>query len=227
MGVFAGARPPERGTLPPVEDGDGNGEVRGPNSRTRVLLVDGRDIAQLGFREMLLGESWVERLVGAHSPAQALAVARSLEPHVAVIGAGLPSQRAVDLCAALREGPASPRVLLVTAEPISKRRARAAGADGTVPATWHGREIAGAVRTVALGMSLFAAESEPPNALLTGRELEVLELIGTGATNREIAEHLTLSPNTVKDHTTALYRKMKARNRADAVVRARELGLLG
>jgi two-component system response regulator DesR len=200
--------------------------TRAPNARTRVLLVDGRDIAQLGFRELLLGESWVERLLGAHSPAQALAVARGLEPHVAIIGASLPSQRALDLCAALREGPGTPRVLLVTAEAISARRARAAGADGTVPAGWHGHEIAGAARTVALGMSLFAADSEAATTLLTGRELEVLELIGTGATNREIAQELTLSPNTIKDHTSALYRKMKARNRADAVVRARALGLL-
>jgi two-component system response regulator DesR len=200
---------------------------RGPNIRSRVLLVDARDVAQLGFRELLQGEPWVERLLGARNPAQALAVARGFDPHVVVLGAGLRSQRTLDLCSALRAGGRAPRVLLVTGEPLSKRRARAAGADGAVPANWHGREIVGAVRTVALGMSLFAAEADRSNALLTGRELEVLELIGAGATNREIAAHLTLSTNTIKDHTSALYRKMKARNRADAVVRARELGLLG
>lgn len=200
---------------------------RGPNTRSRVLLVDCRDVAHLGFRELLQGEPWVEGLLGARSAAQALAVARGFYPHVAVLGAGLRTSRALELCAALRDAASAPRVLLVTGEPLSKRRARAAGADGTVPADWHGREIVGAVRTVALGMSLFAAEADQSNTLLTGRELEVLELIGAGATNREIAAHLTLSTNTIKDHTSALYRKMKARNRADAVVRARELGLLG
>ncbi|HEX8744853.1 MAG TPA: response regulator transcription factor [Thermoleophilaceae bacterium] len=200
--------------------------TRGPHIRTRVLLVDGRDVVQLGFRQLLDGEPWVERLLGASSPAQALAIVRSLRPQVAVLGAGLPVHRAAELCAALRAESAALRVLIVATEPISRQRARNAGADGTVPATWRGREIAGAIRTVALGMSLFAAESDTPRGLLTRRELEVLELIGAGATNREIAQSLTLSTNTIKDHTTALYRKMQARNRADAVVRARDLGLL-
>jgi DNA-binding NarL/FixJ family response regulator len=194
---------------------------------TRILLVDGHDIVHFGFRQLLDGEAWVERLLGAHSPAQALAIAGSFEPEVAVLGASLATRRAVELCAAMRERSPRTRVLIVTAEPISRRRAHAAGAAGVVPSTWHGREITGAVRTVALGMSVFAAEAELPGRLLTTRELEVLELIGDGATNREIASHLTLSPNTIKDHTSALYRKMRARNRAEAIVRGQQLGLLG
>jgi two-component system response regulator DesR len=51
-------------------------------------------------------------------------------------------------------------------------------------------------------------------------------MIAAGSTNREIAESLYLSPHTVKDHTSALYRKMKARNRAEAILRAQRLGLL-
>jgi two-component system response regulator DesR len=65
----------------------------------------------------------------------------------------------------------------------------------------------------------------PPN-LLTEREREVLGMIAGGATNREIAERLYLSPHTVKDHTSTLYKKMNARNRAEAIVRAQRLGLL-
>ena len=183
-------------------------------------------MVQLGFRQLLGDEPWVGRLLGAGDPSQALAIAREARPDVAVLGASLPLQRATELCSTLAEESTAPRVLLVVQEPISTRRARAVGAAGTVPATWYGREIAGAVRTVGLGMSLFAAEGEPAGTLLTGRELQVLELIGSGATNREIAESLTLSTNTIKDHTSALYRKMQARNRAEAVVRARKMGLL-
>ena len=54
----------------------------------------------------------------------------------------------------------------------------------------------------------------------------MLELVATGATNREIAGQLHLSPHTVKEHTSALYRKLEARNRADAVQRAQRLGIL-
>ncbi len=52
-------------------------------------------------------------------------------------------------------------------------------------------------------------------------------LIAAGSTNREIAENLYLSPHTVKEHTSALYRKLHARNRAEAVQRAQRIGLLG
>jgi len=60
---------------------------------------------------------------------------------------------------------------------------------------------------------------------LTERESEILALIAGGATNREIAATLFLSPHTVKEHTSTLYRKLGARNRADAVQRAQRLGL--
>ncbi len=81
---------------------------------------------------------------------------------------------------------------------------------------------------VALGEPLL--EEEAPTALpitLSGREREVLERIAGGATNREIAASLHLSPHTVKEHTSALYRKLEVRNRAEAVQRAQRIGLLG
>jgi DNA-binding NarL/FixJ family response regulator len=60
---------------------------------------------------------------------------------------------------------------------------------------------------------------------LTEREREVLSLMASGATNKEIAQRLYLSPHTVKEHTSSLYRKLKVRNRAEAVRRAERLGL--
>jgi two-component system response regulator DesR len=87
---------------------------------------------------------------------------------------------------------------------------------------------------VGLGMSMFEPEDEATTngagargPGLTPREQEVLELVATGATNREIAAELHLSPHTVKEHASALYKKLEARNRADAVLRAQRLGILG
>jgi two-component system response regulator DesR len=82
-----------------------------------------------------------------------------------------------------------------------------------------------AVRMVGKGMTVFAPRSEQPAAPLSEREREVLTLMASGATNKEIAERLFLSPHTVKEHTSALYRKLKVRNRAEAVRRAERLGL--
>ena len=64
-----------------------------------------------------------------------------------------------------------------------------------------------------------------PPTQLSSREREVLALIATGATNAEIAGQLFLSPHTVKEHTSALYRKLGVRNRAQAVQRAERIGL--
>ncbi len=75
------------------------------------------------------------------------------------------------------------------------------------------------------GMEVFRDTDSPSTPTLTGRESEILGLISGGATNREIAEALFLSPHTVKEHTSTLYRKLGARNRADAVQRAQRLGL--
>ncbi len=110
---------------------------------------------------------------------------------------------------------------------ITAQSARAAGAYGSVPKDWSAQDLAGAARMVALGMTVFAPDREQPGTLLSERERQVLHLIANGSTNREIAERLFLSPHTVKDHTSTLYRKVKAKNRADAIQRAQRLGLLG
>ena len=76
-------------------------------------------------------------------------------------------------------------------------------------------------------MTVFGpSESGGGGPRLTDCEREVLDLIGSGATNREIAERLFLSPHTVKEHTSSLYRKLSVRNRAEAVQKAQRLGLI-
>jgi two-component system response regulator DesR len=79
---------------------------------------------------------------------------------------------------------------------------------------------------VGYGMTVFEPTAEQPSPMLSEREREVLDLIAAGSTNREIAEQLFLSPHTVKEHTSAVYRKLQARNRAEAVQRAQRIGLL-
>ena len=196
--------------------------------RLRVLLVDGQDLIHWGFKMLLSAETWVERFVSAHNSAQALELARRYQPHVAVVDLQLSgTDSGAELCNQFRAVSPDTRVLLMSAvDRVSAHSARAVGAAGFVPKGWGARDIAGAARMVGLGMTVFAPESEQPPSLLTDREREVLEMIAVGATNREIADRLFLSPHTVKDHTSALYRKMKARNRAEAILRAQRLGLL-
>lgn len=61
---------------------------------------------------------------------------------------------------------------------------------------------------------------------ISNRELEVLELLAEGRTNKEIAKALTVSPNTVKTHVARLYDKLEAKRRTEAILKARELGVI-
>src|SRR4051812_7081569 len=103
---------------------------------------------------------------------------------------------------------------------------RAAGASGFVTKDWDADDIVKAIRMVGMGMTVFDRERERPASPLSDRERGVLQLIATGATNREIAEQLYLSPHTVKEHTSAVYRKLSVRNRTEAVKHAERLGLI-
>jgi DNA-binding NarL/FixJ family response regulator len=196
--------------------------------RLRVLVVDDHEVVHWGFRVMLGEQPWVQRCLAARSGAEALEVLRSFPADVALVDLFLAGESGADVCDSIRRASPSTRVLLISgAGRMSPAAARAAGASGFISKDWEAREVARAVRAVGLGMTMFSPTSEQPAPLLTEREREVLDLIAAGSTNREIAERLFLSPHTVKEHTSAVYRKLQARNRAEAVQLAQRIGLLG
>ncbi len=203
-------------------------EARMDGRRLRVLVVDDHDVVHWGFRVLLGEQPWVQRCLAARTGAEALELTRTFRPHVALVDLFLAGESGADVCESIRSAWPTTRVLLISgAGRMSAAAARAAGASGFVSKDWEAHEIANAVRMVGLGMTLFAPKADQPSPLLSEREREVLHLIAAGSTNREIAERLYLSPHTVKEHTSALYRKLGARNRAEAVQRAQRIGLLG
>ena len=198
-----------------------------PPVRLRVLVADEQEIVHWGFRSLLTAQDWVERYIGAQTAEEALELVRAHEPHVAMVDVMVGDDSGAALCHCIREVCPRTRVLLMSRNgAITAQSARAAGAFGSVPKDWSAQDLASAARMVALGMTVFAPDREQPGTLLSERERQVLHLIAIGSTNREIAERLFLSPHTVKDHTSTLYRKVKAKNRADAIQRAQRLGLL-
>ena len=199
-----------------------------PDRKLRVLVVDDHDVVHWGFRVLLVEQQWVERCLAARTGAEALELVRAFEPHVALVDLFLAGESGAELCDSIRKASPSTRVLLISgAGRMSPAAARAAGASGFVSKDLAAGEIAAAVRMVGLGMTMFSPKADQPAPLLSEREREVLDLIAAGSTNREIAERLYLSPHTVKEHTSSLYRKLRARNRAEAVQRAQRIGLLG
>ena len=202
--------------------------AEGDRSRLRVLVVDDHDVVHWGFRLMLTQRPWVARCLSARNEAEAIDLAVRYRPHVALVDLFIGDESGAEICERLRERSPITRVLLTSGVGrISPSAARAAGASGFVPKEWPAQRIAEAVQFVGRGMNVFPDLDEPPPNRLSEREREVLDLIASGATNREIAESLHLSPWTIKEYTIALYRKLGVRNRLEAVQRAQRVGLIG
>jgi DNA-binding NarL/FixJ family response regulator len=195
----------------------------------RVLVVDDHDVVHWGLRIMLERLSWVQCAYSARDGDEAVAIARANEIDAALVDLFVGSEAGPEVCERLLLARPGLRVLLISgAGEISARAAAGCGASGFVSKGRPGVEIVRALRTVALGSTAFESEEEMPTApaQLSGREREVIVLMAAGSTNREIAQQLHLSPHTVKEYSSAAYRKLGARNRIDAIKRAEKLGLI-
>jgi DNA-binding NarL/FixJ family response regulator len=201
-------------------------QLRSPQ-RLSVLVVDDHDVVHWGFRLMLTQQTWVERCLSAHTGRQAIELAVRYRPHVALVDLFIGEESGAEICEQLRAAEPHTRVLLFSgAGEISPQAARAAGASGFAYKDWPARRIAGAVRAVGLGKTMFERHDRPGVRGLSDRERSVLELMASGQTNPEIAEALHLSKHTVKEHTSAVYRKLGVRNRTEAVQQAQRLGIV-
>ena len=193
----------------------------------RVLVVDDHDVVHWGFRLLLERQSWVEGCAAARSGEEALSQAARLQPHVALVDLFLAGESGAEVAEELRRAHPEIKVLLISgAGRISPAVARAAGASGFVSKDWGAADVVRAVRMVALGQEVFVPAPEGAEVALSPREREVVAHISQGSTNAEIARALFLSPHTVKEHTSAIYRKLGVRNRAEAVKAAQRLGLI-
>jgi DNA-binding NarL/FixJ family response regulator len=194
----------------------------------RILVVDDHEIVRAGLRSVLAGLDWVSRCVGAENCAEAVEMTRRYEPQVALVDLYVAEESGLEICKALVEADPTVKVLLMSgAGCLTPAVARAAGASGFVTKGWPVERLVEAVRLAAQGRLVFVKQAEDRSAadLLTARERDVLRELARGLSNPEVANELNLSRHTVKQHTSALYRKLGVRNRAEAASRAQQLGL--
>ncbi|HEY3610387.1 MAG TPA: response regulator transcription factor [Pseudonocardiaceae bacterium] len=194
----------------------------------RVLLVDDHEVVRRGLRDMLDNERDIQVVAEAGTVAEALVAAEATKPDVAVVDIRLPDGDGVALCRQLR----GPRCLVLTAFDDEQALIAAieAGVSGYLLKQVRGQDLVTAVREVAAGRSLLdpvttarvlariRRGTEPDRLdVLTEREREVLDLIGEGLSNREIAQRLFLAEKTVKNYVTAVLAKLGMQRRAQAI----------
>jgi DNA-binding NarL/FixJ family response regulator len=209
----------------------------------RVLVVDDHPVARHGFASLVRGALRVDELAEAGSPQEALAAAERMRPDLVLLDLRMPGDvEPSRLVAQIRSRVPGVRVAIVTAceDPELIERCFAAGADGCVLKDTEVAEVRASLQAIAVGrrvidpriaqalaaehVRLLQAERRPVH--LTERERDVLSLLAEGCSNRRIADRLYLAETTVKGHVSALLDKLDARSRLQAVVNAREHGLV-
>jgi DNA-binding NarL/FixJ family response regulator len=197
--------------------------------RLRLLVVDDHDVVHWGLRIMLERLPWIESSYSAHSGSEAIECTTREKIDLALVDLFVGPESGADICQRLRAARPELRVLLISGVgQVSPKAAAACGASGFVSKDSRGSDIIRAVAKVARGGSVFdlGDEHADTEAGLSERERQVLTLVAAGSTNREIAAELHISPHTVKEYASTLYRKLEVRNRLEAVNRAQRLGLI-
>ncbi|TDB85925.1 response regulator transcription factor [Actinomadura sp. KC216] len=193
----------------------------------RVLVVDEYELMQAGLRAVLADTSWVESCLVASSADAALQVVRRHQPQLVLVSASLGGRSGPELCRTLKERMPHIKVVLMSGEGrVPAALAISLGAVAALSKHMPRGAIISAMKRVAEGGRVFPKGSVAPEVQLSKRELDVLQHLASGLSNPETAAALNLSRHTVKQHTSAVYRKLGVRNRAEAASRAQELGLL-
>lgn len=219
----------------------------GPRAEVKVLLVDDQQLMRQGLRTLLELEQGITVLGEAADGVAAIAAFEKLRPDVVLMDIRMPRMDGVEATRQIRALDSGARVLVLTTfdEDELVFDAVRAGARGYLLKDVSGAELAAAVRTVAAGaaalqpgvarkvMEGFARLAKPgPGTTrhlvepLSTRERSVLGLVARGLSNKEIADRLFLAEGTVKNHVSTILQKIGARDRTQAALQARELGLL-
>lgn len=204
----------------------------------RVFLVDDHEVVRRGLAALLDTEDDIEVVGEAGTVADAMARVPALRPAVVVLDVRLPDGNGVALCRDLRSVLPEAGYLMLTSfsDDEALFDAILAGAAGYLLKQIRGNDLVDAVRTVASGRSLLDPAvtqrvlerlRNPPApdaklASLTVTERKILDLIGEGLTNRQIAERIYLAEKTVKNYVSSLLSKLGLERRTQAAVYAAE-----
>ena len=214
---------------------------------TRVLICDDQALVRSGFRAILETRPELEVVGEAENGVEAVALAERRSPDVILMDIRMPIVDGVEATRQLVAKGSPARVLILTTFDLDEyvHAAIRAGASGFLLKDVKPADLVHAINVVAAGDALLAptvtrrllerfATTLPVGdhtgqalAELTTRETEVLRLLAAGLSNAEIAAKLVLSEATVKTHISSILRKLKLRDRVQAVILAYETGLTG
>ena len=216
-------------------------EHRADGDVIRVLIADDQALFRRGLYVVLGTEDGIEVVAEAENGEEAIEKAQELAPDVVLMDVRMPRVNGIESARQIRADVPTTKILMLTVsdEEDDLYEAIKAGANGYLLKEISVEEVAEAIRAVVQGQSLISpsmaskllnefnalvkrAEEKQqfPAPALTSREIEVLRLVAKGMSNREIADDLYISENTVKNHVRNILEKLHLHNRMEAVIYA-------
>jgi DNA-binding NarL/FixJ family response regulator len=214
-------------------------------SPTRVLIADDHPLIRSGLRALLARESDFEVVGEAADGYQALELVEQLKPDVVMLDVSMPRLNGIDVAQKISEKTPSTRIIIVSihSDEGYVLRALKAGAKGYLLKASPEGDILNAVRAVAAGQAYLSPEIsrllveeyvremrfrgvEDSYDLLSIREKEILQLLASGSTNRQVAELIHVSLATVETHRTNIFQKLGIHSLPELILYAVRKGLL-
>ncbi len=220
---------------------EGSGNAANP---IRVLLVDDHELVRRGIQMVLRTKADLLVVGEAGNGVQAVELARQLQPHVVLLDLKMPGMSGTYASRAIKQVAPLTRVLILSAADAEQEivQAMEGNIDGYILKDAPSQELLLAIRTVAAGepylqgavtrrllrrLAVNSGRSEllvPPQ--LTPRELDVLKLMATSRSNKEMAELLVVTEETIRSHSKSILTKLQQPNRMQAVLAALRMGLI-
>lgn len=208
-----------------------------------ILIADDHPMVREALRQALNDEEDMEIVAEAADGEEAVKLASELKPEVAVMDIVMPKLNGIEATRKIKEIAPDIAILILTAYDDDEYVLGLldAGAAGYLLKSARGRDLAGAIRAIKSGESvlhpkiiakLLKRATVPPveehkaSEILSARESEILKLVTSGMSNKEIAEKLFLSERTIKAHLTNIFNKLNVASRSEAIVKGLQWGLV-
>ena len=209
----------------------------------KVLIADDQTLFREGIKDVLTGEKWISVVGEAADGEEAVTLAKKLKPDVVLMDIKLPKMDGITATRNIKKTEPSINILMLSSfeDEAHVMEAVQAGANGYLSKMLPAAELVNSIRTFTTeglmipqqmmgkllqGLRKRGDPNAPTQAMLTKTEVKVLDMLGSGLSNKELAIELNCSVKTIKNHLNSAFHKLGVTSRTEAVVKAIKLGII-
>lgn len=209
----------------------------------KVLIADDQTLFREGIKDVLTGEKWISVVGEAADGEEVVTLAKKLKPDVILMDIKLPKMDGIAATRIIKKAEPNINILMLSSfeDEAHVMDAVQAGANGYLSKMLPAAELVNSIRTFTTeglmipqqmmgkllqGLRKMGEPNAPTQAMLTKTEIKVLDMLGSGLSNKELAMELNCSVKTIKNHLNSAFHKLGVTSRTEAVVKAIKLGII-